>query len=108
MTIKHGAALLMAAATLALAGCAESGGSASCAGVVTYDGRGYLPTEKSGFTVGERLGTATVEACDDTGDGVDNGSPERRTGVYVIEGLDPAEGVAVGDTPAEAAPMAAR
>lgn len=99
----------MTAAMLALAGCTESGGgSASCSGLVTYDGRGYLPTEKSDFTIGERLGTATVEACDDTGDGVDNGSAERRTGVYAIEGVDPAARVAVGDTPAEAAPMAAR
>ncbi|MDN3024399.1 DUF6281 family protein [Streptomyces sp. S.PB5] len=107
MTIRRGA-LLVTAAMLALAGCGQSSGSASCAGLVTYDGRGYLPTEKSAFTVGERLGTATVEACDDTGDGVDNGSPERRTGAYAIEGLDPAEGVAVGDTPGEVAPMAAR
>ena len=107
-TIRCGA-LLVTAAMLALAGCAESGGgSASCSGLVTYDGRGYLPTEKSVLTVGERLGTATVEACDDTGDGVDNGSAERRTGAYAIEGVDPAESVAVGDTPADAAPMTAR
>ncbi|NNN37937.1 hypothetical protein HLK59_48040 [Streptomyces sp. S3(2020)] len=50
---------------------------------MTYDGRGCLPTEKSVFTVGERLGTATVEECAD-------GIAESMTGAY------------------EAAPMAAR
>jgi len=105
-TIRCGA-LLVTAAMLALAGCTEpGGGSASCAGLVTYDSRGYLPTEKSVFTVGERLGTATVEACDDTGDGVDNGSAERRTNAYAIEGVDPVEGIAVGDSPGDAAPLA--
>ncbi|MFF7448670.1 MULTISPECIES: DUF6281 family protein [unclassified Streptomyces] len=108
MTIRRGA-VWMTAGMLALGGCAESSGSAaSCAGTVTYDGRRYLPTEKSVFTVGERLGTATVEECDDTGDGVANGSAEHTTGAYAIKGVDPAESVAVGDTPAEAAPMAAR
>ncbi|MFJ8634303.1 DUF6281 family protein [Streptomyces sp. NPDC093568] len=107
------AALLVTVAVLAVAGCTggASGGTsagASCSGLVTYDGRDYLPTEKSVFTVGERLGTATVPECDDTPNDGEAGIPESTTGVYAIEGIDPAEGVAVGDSPAEAAPMAAR
>ncbi|MFC8346310.1 DUF6281 family protein [Streptomyces sp. NPDC057280] len=105
-TIRCGA-MLMTAAMLALAGCTESdGGSASCAGLVTYDSRGYLPTAKSVFEVGERLGTATIEECDDTPDDSGDGIPESRTGAYRIKGVDPAEGIAVGDSPADAAPMA--
>lgn len=104
-TIRWGA-LLATAAVLALAGCTESdGGAASCAGLVRYDGRGYLPTEKSVFTVGERLGTVRVEPCDDTGDGVYDGSGEHETNAYAIEGVDPTESIAVGDSRAYAAPM---
>ncbi|SNX63604.1 hypothetical protein SAMN06272735_5414 [Streptomyces sp. TLI_55] len=105
-TIRWGA-LLVTAAVLALAGCTESdGGAASCAGLVTYDSRGYLPTEKSAFTVGERLGTATIEECDDTPNDSGDGIPESTTGAYRIEGIDPAQGIAVGDSPTDAAPMA--
>ncbi|MEU5886540.1 DUF6281 family protein [Streptomyces sp. NPDC047461] len=97
MTITRGTLLVAAAVLLAATGCADGEAAASCSGLVTYDGRGYLPTAESGFTVGERLGTATVEACDDTGDGVDNASPGSRTGAYVVRGVDPAEAIAVGD-----------
>lgn len=110
MTITRGTLLVAAAVLLAATGCANGAGgeaAASCSGLVTFDSRDYLPTEKSVFTVGERLGTATVEACDDTGDGVANGSPGSRTGAYRIEGVDPAVGIAVGDSAAEAAPMTA-
>ncbi|MFI7411341.1 DUF6281 family protein [Streptomyces sp. NPDC049627] len=106
------AVLLVTAAVLAGAGCTaasgEGSGDASCAGLVTYDGRDYLPTEKSVFTVGERLGTATVAECDDTPDDPGVAIPQSTTGAYTIEGVDPAEAIAVGDTPAGAAPMAAR
>ncbi|PWI17666.1 hypothetical protein DI272_28505 [Streptomyces sp. Act143] len=103
MTITRGALVVAVAALLAANGCTASsggsGGSASCAGLVTYDNRDYLPTEKSVFTVGERLGTARVAECADD-------VPESRTGAYRIEGTDPAEGIAVGDSATEAAPMA--
>lgn len=74
---------------------------------MTYDGRDYLPTEKSGFTVGERLGTATIPPCGDVP--ADPATlPEATTGVYEVEGIDPTEAVAVGDDPAEARHMTAR
>ncbi|MFF5495056.1 DUF6281 family protein [Streptomyces aquilus] len=110
MTITRKALVTAAAALMAAGACTaadtESEGSASCAGLVTYDSRGYLPTEKSVFTVGERLGTATIEECDDTPNDSGDGVPESRTGAYRIEGVDPAEGIAVGDSAADAAPMA--
>ncbi|GAA4068883.1 DUF6281 family protein [Streptomyces shaanxiensis] len=103
-----GAALLVTVAILAAAGCAGASSEALCSGLVTYDDRDYLPTEKSDFTVGERLGTATVAECDDTPNDPGVGIPESTTGAYAIEGVDPTEAIAVGDSPAEAAPMAAR
>ncbi len=111
--MRRAALLVTVAALAAAAGCTGAStegvsGSASCSGLVRYDGRGYLPTEKSAFTVGERLGTATVAACDDTPDDSDAGIPESTTGAYAIEGVDPTGTIAVGDGPAEAAPMAAR
>lgn len=108
MTITRGTLLVAAAALLAATGCAGGESSASCSGLVTYDSRDYLPTEKSVFTVGERLGTATVAECDDTPNDSGDGIPESGTGAYRIEGVDPAVSIAVGDSAAEAAPMAAR
>jgi hypothetical protein len=108
MTITRGTLLVAAAALLAATGCANGAGgeaAASCSGVVTFDSRDYLPTEKSVFTVGERLGTAMVGECDDTPNDSGDGIPESRTGAYRIEGVDPAVGIAVGDSAAEAAPM---
>ncbi|MFE9024630.1 DUF6281 family protein [Streptomyces sp. NPDC007808] len=111
--MKRAAQLVTMAALVAAAGCTGAStegvsGSASCSGLVTYDSRGYLPTEKSVLTVGERLGTATVAGCDDTPNDSDPGIPESTTGAYAIEGADPTEAIAVGDSPAEAVPMAAR
>ncbi|MEU2786791.1 MULTISPECIES: DUF6281 family protein [Streptomyces] len=107
------AVLLVAVAALTAAGCSGGGGGgeageASCSGLVTYDGRDYLPTAKSGFTVGERLGTATVAACEDTPNDPETGLPEATTGVYAVEGADPTEAVAVGDDPSTAAYTTAR
>ncbi|MFF7071132.1 DUF6281 family protein [Streptomyces pseudovenezuelae] len=101
------ARLVMTVAVLvAAAGCtadtADGGSAASCAGVVSFEGRRYLPSGRTDFTAGERLGTATVAACDDTpGDG-EVAVPEDTTAAYAVEGRDRAEAVAVGDTPAEA------
>ncbi|MGV9645416.1 DUF6281 family protein [Streptomyces sp. NPDC003333] len=101
---------LVTVAVLTAAGCSDGGGGsgdASCSGRVVYDGRDYLPTDESGFTVGKRLGTATIPACGDVP--VDPATlPEATAGVYAIEGTDPTEAVAVGDDPAEARRMTAR
>ncbi|WP_052424504.1 DUF6281 family protein [Streptomyces fulvoviolaceus] len=80
-------------------GCTSDGeASASCSGVVTYENRDHPPTDKAGFTVGERLGTATIVACDDSPEDGE-GRPEGKTSAYAVEGADPAEAIAVGDTP---------
>ncbi|WP_369171973.1 DUF6281 family protein [Streptomyces sp. R28] len=93
----------------AAAGCASGGEAASsCAGLVTYDNRGYLPTTDMDFTVGERLGTVTIVECDDTPNDPGVTVPEGRTGAYTVEGSDPADAIAVGDSPAEARLMQVR
>jgi len=79
----------------------------SCAGVVSFGNRRYLPSDRADFTVGERLGTATVPACDDTPGDDEAAVPEATTGAYAVEGRDPAEAIAVGDTSAGATLMKA-
>ncbi|WP_328780762.1 DUF6281 family protein [Streptomyces canus] len=102
------ARLVMTVATPAVVvGCSSggpSGGGAavSCAGVVTFENRDYLPTQKTGFTVGQRLGTATIAECDDTPGDPGATIAEGTTGAYAIDGVDPAEAIAVGDSPGEA------
>ncbi|MGW6910593.1 DUF6281 family protein [Streptomyces sp. NPDC054940] len=99
-------ALLLSAAV----GCTESGGAAEalCAYVVTYEGRSYLDAANIDFTVGERLGTATIPECDDTPNDPGGTVPEGRITAYAVEGTDPAVAIAVGDTPAEATLMKVR
>ncbi|MEU6545424.1 DUF6281 family protein [Streptomyces sp. NPDC046859] len=110
--MRRAVLLVMVVAALTAAGCSGEGGKASgeasCSGLVVYDGRDYLPTGKSVFTVGERLGTATVAACYDTPREPGTGVAEATTGVYAVEGADPTEAVAVGDDRAGAAHMTAR
>ncbi|KUL36146.1 DUF6281 family protein [Streptomyces regalis] len=114
--LRTGRRLLLSALLLAGAvGCAGSGGgmsggeaAASCSGLVTYDNRGYLPTTDTDFTVGERLGTATIVECDDTPNDPGVGIPESRTGAYTVRGSDPADAIAVGDSAAEARLMKVR
>ncbi|MFE5820097.1 DUF6281 family protein [Streptomyces sp. NPDC056479] len=106
------AALLLTAAV----GCGEGEGGvepggaaeASCAYVVTYADRSYLDVGGSDFTVGERLGTATVPGCDDTPNAPGGAVPEGRITAYAVEGMDPSVAIAVGDTPAEATLMKVR
>ncbi|MFI5553448.1 DUF6281 family protein [Streptomyces sp. NPDC051738] len=101
-------ALLLSAAV----GCTttESGGAAeaSCAHMVTYGGRSYEGVANIDFTVGERLGTATIPECDDTPNDPGVSVPEGRITAYAVEGTDPAVAIAVGDTPAEATLMKVR
>ncbi|MFF0090772.1 DUF6281 family protein [Streptomyces canus] len=102
------ARLVMTVAMLAVVvGCSSgdpSGGeaAASCAGVVTHENRDYLPSQDEDFTVGERLGTARIPECDDTPNDPDVAIPEDTTNAYLVEGRDPAEAIAVGDSPASA------
>ncbi|MDH6568167.1 hypothetical protein M2164_003339 [Streptomyces sp. SAI-208] len=104
------ARLVMTVATLMVVlGCSSGGEAAgSCAGVVTYEDRDYLPTPGENFTVGERLGTARVQECDDTPGDDEVAVAEGTTGAYLVEGRDPAEAIAVGDTPSGARLMEIR
>ncbi|WP_217209254.1 DUF6281 family protein [Streptomyces sp. AC550_RSS872] len=123
--LRAGRRLLMTSLLLAAAaaGCAGPDGAgpdgagpdgagvtaeASCAYVVTYDGRTYLDVVNVDFTVGEKLGTATVQECDDTPDDAGDEVPERRVAAYEVEGADPAVTIAVGDTRASATLMKVR
>lgn len=98
------ARLFMTVAMLAVvAGCSSGGeATASCAGVVRYENRDYLPAQDKDFTVGERLGTARIPECDDTPDDPEVAIPEGTTDAHAVAGRDPAEAIAVGDSPAGA------
>jgi hypothetical protein len=103
--LQAGRRLIMTSLLLAAAaGCTESGGAAeaSCAYLVTYDSRTYLDVANVDFTIGEKLGTATIPACDDTPNDPGGAVPEGRITAYQVEGMDAAVAIAVGDTPAEA------
>ncbi|MEU0073375.1 DUF6281 family protein [Streptomyces sp. NPDC006332] len=89
------AALLLASA------CTESSGTAeaSCAFLVTYDNRTYAGIANVDFTVGGRLGTATVPSCDDTPNDPADSRPEGRITAYAVREADPSVSIAVGDSP---------
>ncbi|MFE5923769.1 DUF6281 family protein [Streptomyces sp. NPDC056468] len=115
--LQPGRRLLMAALLVTAAvGCTEAGGAAegggaaeaSCAYVVTYANRSYLDVANTDFTVGKKLGTATIPACDDTPNDPPDAIGEQRITAYAVEGMDPAVAIAVGDTPASAILMKAR
>ncbi|MFF7135001.1 MULTISPECIES: DUF6281 family protein [unclassified Streptomyces] len=94
---------LAVALLAAVAGCTSDGDAASsCAGSVLYENREYIPAPEVGFTVGERLGTAEIPECDDTPSDPGVAVPEGTTGAYAVQGREPAEAIAVGDTPAGA------
>ncbi|MFJ8083326.1 DUF6281 family protein [Streptomyces sp. NPDC096205] len=89
-----------------LAGCTVGGGdggegAASCAYIALYDGRRYFGYGAGDFELGERLGTAVLPSCDDTGGYPDDpGVPERRVPAYAIKGIDPTVAITTGtDSP---------
>ncbi|MET7847279.1 DUF6281 family protein [Streptomyces avermitilis] len=102
--------MLLAAATFAVSvACTSSsdsdgGESASlCAFLVDYKNRTYSDVANVDFTVGDKLGPATLPPCDDTPNDDDDGrtTPSSIT-AYAVEGLDPSIAIAVGDEPGDA------
>ncbi|MFI9760823.1 DUF6281 family protein [Streptomyces sp. NPDC051963] len=97
--------LMAVAAVAAVTGCGSSGSddgdeSASCDYRVVYEGHTYGDVANVRFEVGEKLGTVTLPACDDTNEGPKE-SPTTST-AYAVRGLDPDIALAVGETPSEA------
>ncbi|MGW9248682.1 DUF6281 family protein [Streptomyces badius] len=101
---RSAGALLAAAMVLTVTGCtADSGGEgeASCAFEVSYEGRTYKDVANVDFTVSDKLGTATLPPCDDTG-GQEAGAEETEEPAYAVKGLSPETAIAVGTSPDEA------
>lgn len=89
--------LIAAAALLTATGCTAAEAENICEYRATYEGRTYAGVSGVEFTVGEKLGSAVLPSCDDTpGDG--HVDPEEKTTAYTVEGRDPADAIAVGDS----------
>ncbi|MFD6653742.1 DUF6281 family protein [Streptomyces parvus] len=98
-------ALLAAALVLTVTGCtADSGGDgeASCAFEVSYEGRTYKDVANVEFTVTDKLGTATLPPCDDTGGQEEAEAEETEETAYGVKGLSPETAIAVGSSPDQA------
>lgn len=75
----------------------DSGESASsCAYRAEYQNRTYSGAEARGFTLGNKLGAATLPPCDDTpSDDSDGQTTPTSTTAYAIEGVDPSIAIAL-------------
>jgi len=71
----------------------------SCAYRVLYQDRTYRDVANVEFTAGEKLGSATVPPCDDTGGGDASEQAGETTTAYKVDGVPPEVAVAVGDSP---------
>ncbi|MHA5054302.1 DUF6281 family protein [Streptomyces sp. SD15] len=95
--------MLLAAATFTVSvACTSSSDSeggesaSSCASLVEYQNRTYSGTEARGFTVGDKLGAATLPPCDDTpSDDSDGETTPTSTTAHAIEGVDPSIAIMV-------------
>ncbi|WP_392957479.1 DUF6281 family protein [Streptomyces sp. LN245] len=78
----------------------DGGGSASsCAYRVEYEDHTYSGAEAKGFTLGDKLGAATLPPCDDTsGDDNDGQATTTSTTAYAIKGVDPSIAIALKDS----------
>ncbi|GAA3903367.1 hypothetical protein GCM10023084_64850 [Streptomyces lacrimifluminis] len=100
------AAMASAACTSGSSGADEA--SASCAYLILYEGRTYQDVADVEFTIGRRLGEATLPACDDTGGQDEAEDPGTTLSAYEVDGISPKVAVAVGDSPDEAVFVAVR
>jgi hypothetical protein len=70
--------------------------ASSCAYRAEYQNRTYSGAEAKGFTLGNKLGAATLPPCDDTpNDDSDGQTTPTSTTAYAIEGVDPSIAIAV-------------
>lgn len=91
--------------TMSASACASSGDSdsdgdgsaSSCAYLVEYQNHTYSGAEAKGFTVGRRLGAASLPPCDDTpNDGSSDGEAAQTPATaYEIAGVDPEVAIAL-------------
>ncbi|MGW7046038.1 DUF6281 family protein [Streptomyces avermitilis] len=79
--------------------CTSSGGgesASSCAYLVEYQNRTYTDAQARDFTLGDKLGAATLPPCDDTpNDDSDGRTTPTSTAAYAIEGVDPRIAIAL-------------
>ncbi|MEW2757760.1 DUF6281 family protein [Streptomyces sp. NPDC048399] len=98
--------VLPAAAVLMMsAACTSSNGGeteASCVFLVHYQNHEYSDVANVDFTVGDKLGPATLPPCDDTPNDDDDAQTPSATTAYRVEGVDPGIAIAVGEEPNDA------
>ncbi|WP_404197702.1 DUF6281 family protein [Streptomyces tauricus] len=83
--------------------------AASCVYSVRFQDRTYRDVANVEFTLGEKLGSATIPPCEDTGgqDRDKDEEPGEATTAYAVDGISPHAAVAVGDSPDDTTFMAA-
>ncbi|GAA1534860.1 hypothetical protein GCM10009730_50190 [Streptomyces albidochromogenes] len=99
-------ALLAATAVVACSACTTTGSdgesASSCAFLVEYENRTYSDVANVNFTVGAKIGTATLPPCDDTPNDNDDGrTTPASTTAYAVKGLDPSIAITVDDAPSD-------
>jgi hypothetical protein len=106
-------AALIASVAVGLAGCSNSGTSpravvtrpvsqTACAFVVSYDDTAYIDVgtyPPVRFEIGERVGTATLPPCNDTGR--ESNEPTGTVAAYRVVGLDPSDAIAIRSGPGD-------
>ncbi len=102
------AAMMMLAVACTSVSSSDGGEQAeSCAYRVLYQDRTYRDVANVEFTAGEKLGSATIPPCQDTGDQDKAEESGETTTAYAVDGISPDMAVAVGDSPDDATFVAA-
>ncbi|MFH8470932.1 DUF6281 family protein [Streptomyces sp. NPDC017991] len=81
--------------------------AASCAYRVLYQDRTYRDVANVEFAAGEKLGSATIPPCEDTGGQDKEEESGEATTAYAVDGISPKVAVAVGDSPDDTTLVAA-
>lgn len=106
------AAMMVLAVACTSESSSDGGGgeqAASCVYSVRFQDRTYRDVANVEFTLGEKLGSATIPPCEDTGgqDRDKDEEPGEATTAYAVDGISPHAAVAVGDSPDDTTFMAA-